>query len=183
VVTLRFLAAIGVLGLSLAANAQEMARPEVPENIKAPDGEKLLLQAHASGFQIYTCQTGGDGKPAWGLKGPEARLYDRQGMAIGHHHLSVGPPPLPTWKHNDGSEVSGKMMARADSPDADSIPWLLLTATSHSGKGILSAVTSIQRIHTNGGQPPSAAGCDEARKGLESKSAYIADYYFYAPAN
>lgn len=181
--TLRLPAAICVFGVCLAGNAQQPARPEVPENIKAPDAEKVVLLAHASGFQIYTCQVGGDGKPAWALKGPDARLFDRQGMAIGHHHLSPGPPPLPTWKHNDGSEVSGKMRARADSPDSDSIPWLLLTATSHSGKGILSDVTTIQRINTNGGQAPSAAGCDEARKGLESKSAYVADYYFYAPAN
>ena len=180
---LRWLAAICAFAFSLAANAQEVARPDVPDNIKAPDGEKIVLLAHASGFQVYTCQLGSDGKPAWALKGPDARLFDRQGSAIGHHHLNPGPPPLPTWKHNDGSEVSGKMMARVDSPDSDSIPWLLLTATSHSGKGILSGVTSIQRINTNGGLAPAAASCDDARKGTESKSAYVADYYFYTRAD
>lgn len=90
---------------------------------------------------------------------------------------------MPAWKHNDGSEVTAKMMARVDSPDSDSIPWLMLTAVSHSGKGILSGVTTIQRVNTNGGLAPSAASCSDARKGSESRSAYVADYYFYAAAD
>jgi hypothetical protein len=155
-----------------AASAQDT----IPDNLKPPAGEKLILEAHATGFQIYTCQAGSDGKLSWTLKAPDADLSDSQNNLIGHHFAG------PTWKHKDGSEVTGKMTARADSPDPVSIPWLLLTATGHSGEGVLTRVTTIQRIHTKGGQAPAANKCDVSHRGAESKAHYTADYYFYAPA-
>ena len=166
------LRAAALMGVVAMANAQ--STPVIPDSLKAPAGEKSVLQVHASGFQIYTCQAGADGKLSWTLKAPDAELRDSQGV-IGHH--SAGP----TWQHNDGSLVTGKMVARADSPDKSAIPWLLLTATGHSGDGILNRVTTIQRINTVGGLPPSS-GCDESHRGAETKSKYTADYYFYAPA-
>lgn len=147
-------------------------RPETPDSIKAPSGEKIVLQVHAIGFQVYACQASADGKLAWTLKRPEAELFDQQGSKIGQHGAG------PSWKHSDGSEVVGKVEARADSPSG-SIPWLLLQATTHSGNGLLTHVTSIQRIHTEGGQPPSAAECSQANS--EARIKYSADYYFYAP--
>ena len=88
----------------------------------------------------------------------------------------------PTWKHNDGSAVTGKAAAREDSPDQDTIPWLLVTATGHSGEGTLSRVSSIQRIHKDGGQPPSPTDCNAAKENAEARSSYTADYYFFTPA-
>ena len=157
------------------ANAQKQPPPEVPAAIQAPAGEEVVLLAHASGSQIYTCQTGADGKFAWTLKGPDAELKDQEGKIIGSHFAG------PTWKLNDGSEATGKAAAHADSPDAGSIPWLLLKVDGHSGAGLLAKVTTIQRIHTQGGKPP-AGGCDEAHRNAETKSSYTADYYFWAPA-
>lgn len=149
-------------------------RPEVPDSIKAPAGEKIVLLAHAIGFQIYGCQAGADGKLAWALKRPEAELFDQQGNKIGQHGAG------PSWKHNDGSEVAGKVAARVDSPSG-AIPWLLLNATSHAGNGLLTHVTTIQRIHTEGGQPPKPEDCGSAQANAEAKIKYSADYYFYAP--
>jgi hypothetical protein len=163
------------IALLLAAQGQAPARPEVPENLKAPAGEELILAAHATGVQIYVCQISADPKFAWVFKAPEAELTDSTGKKIVHH--SAGP----TWKHVDGSEVTGKVIAKHDAPKPDAIPWLLLATASHTGEGILSRVTSIQRIHTEGGLPPSASTCDAASGGKESRSAYSADYYFYAP--
>jgi hypothetical protein len=164
-----------LLPLSFAV-AQETPRPEVPEKLAVPASEHVVLRAHATGFQVYVCQDGPDQKLAWVLKAPEADLLDSTGAAIGKHFGG------PTWKHTDGSEVMGKVVNRQDAPDAKSIPWLLLTATSHSGKGILSDVNFVQRIHTKDGLPPSSA-CDDAHRGAENKSPYSADYYFYAPAH
>lgn len=45
----------------------------------------------------------------------------------------------------DGSEVKGKVLAKQDALKSDAIPWLLLAAASHTGEGVLSRVTSIQR--------------------------------------
>lgn len=148
-----------------------MKTPAVPDLIKPPAGEELLLVAHARGFQIYVCRADAAGQPAWTLKAPEALLYDQQGKVLGNHFGG------PTWKHNDGSEICGKMAAKVDSPDAGAIPWLLVNVTDHSGTGVFSRVTTIQRIHTAGGLAPAA--CTSADLEKEFKSSYTADYYFY----
>jgi len=169
-----------LLGLAativIQAGAHAASAPDVPDQIKAPATEKLVFRAHASGAQIYVCQQGADGKAQWTLKAPEAQLLDPRGAVVGHHYAG------PTWRHNDGSEVTGKASAKADSPDPDSIPWLLITATGHSGAGVFAQVMSIQRIHTKGGHAPEAASCDSSKLGAETKIPYTADYYFYAPA-
>jgi Protein of unknown function (DUF3455) len=172
-VTTRLLLAFVLTGIT-SASAQSIARPSVPDEIKAPPAEEVVLVAHASGSQIYNCELA-NGAYAWKLKAPDAELRDSQGVVIGHHFAG------PTWKHNDGSGVTGKMAAKVNSPDKDSIPWLLLTATGHSGNGVLSRVTTIQRIQTAGGQPPAAAECNSSKQGTEARSTYTADYYFYAP--
>jgi hypothetical protein len=171
----RVLSIVVMIGAAIYASAQGSSGSDVPEKIKAPAGEEIVLKAHASGVQIYVCQAAADGKYSWGLKAPEAELRDEQGAIIGRHFAG------PSWKHNDGSEIKGKAVARVDSPDADSIPWLLVTVTDHSGNGVLSRVTSIQRVHTKGGQPPTG-DCIAQRQNAEVKISYTADYYFYAPA-
>jgi hypothetical protein len=154
---------------------QKEPAPDVPDAIEVPAGLDVVVYAHATGSQIYTCQTAADGKFSWTLKAPDAELHDRQDKVIGQH--SAGP----SWKLKDGSEVTGKAAAHVDSLDADSIPWLLVNVVSHAGNGLLSSVTTIQRVHTHGGKPP-AEGCDAAHLNAENKSSYTADYYFYAPA-
>src|ERR1700733_10076471 len=157
------------------APAKESA-PDVPDAIAVPAGLEPVLFVHAKGFQIYTCQAGTDGKFAWTLKAPDAELKDRKDKVIGQH--SAGP----TWKLKDGSEVTGKAVGQIASLDSDSIPWLLVNVESHAGKtGLLTKVTTIQRVHTHGGKPGTDP-CDESHKGTETKSEYTADYYFYAPA-
>jgi hypothetical protein len=155
------------------ASAQKDSPPAVPVAIQAPPGEQVVLLAHASGSQIYTCQAA-DGKFAWTLKAPDAELKDEKGKVIGSHFAG------PTWKLNDASEVTGKAAAHVDSPDAGSIPWLLVKAVGHSGDGMLANVTTIQRLNTHGGKPPDA-GCDASHPDAETKSSYTADYYFYSP--
>lgn len=132
-----------------------------------PPNSKLLFIAHARGVQIYVCSPEG-----WVLKAPEALLYDQQGNVIGRHFAG------PTWQHNDGSQITAKLAAKTDAPDPSAIPWLLLNVTGHSGDGIFSRITSIQRINTVGGLPP-ASPCAESNCAAEYKSPYSADYCFY----
>jgi hypothetical protein len=167
---------IMVLFFSAGFGPRKPLSPEVPENLKAAANEEVILVGHATGVQIYVCQAESEQKSAWVLKAPEAELTDAAGKKIIHHFAG------PSWKHVDGSEVTGKLAARQDAPKPDAIPWLLLSAASHTGEGILARVTSIQRINTEGGLPPKAGDCTVAANGAESKSAYSADYYFYAPA-
>ena len=159
-------AASTVLSFSVAAQ-------QVPKQLEPPANEKLLLQVHAKGDQIYTCK-GDAAQFAWTLKAPDAQLFDKNGKAFGRHFAG------PSWEANDGSRVTGKAMANVPSPDADSIPWLLVSIVSHSGsEGVLSRATTLQRLDTKGGKAP-ATGCDAAHAGQEVRVNYSADYVFYA---
>ena len=155
-----------------------MEKPNVPDAIQPPAGEELVLMARATGFQIYVCRPDPEGRPAWTLKAPEAELFDEQGKVIGKHFGG------PTWQLNDGSRITGKLVAKVDAPDGRAIPCLLVAVTSNSGKGTLSRVTSIQRVNTVSGLAPEslppAAECSESNREMEFKSSYSADYYFYA---
>ena len=143
--------------------------PAIPDNLKPPAGARIVLDAQAAGDQVYSC----DGAN-WVLSRPDAKLFDDSGKQIGSHFAG------PTWEYSDGSRVIGKMTASA-TLDSDSIPWLLLEARDHQGDGLMTQVTSIQRLSTSGGKAP-ASGCDGAHKGQETRSHYTAIYVFYAGA-
>jgi len=174
-VVMKYAAILGTAGLMGIAAAQSVVPPDVPDNLKVPAGEKVFIHAHAKGVQIYSCAAGTDGKYAWALKAPKAELYDEQGKLVGEHFAG------PTWKLKDGSEVTGKAVAKHDAPKAGAIPWLLVTVTGHKGSGALESVTTIQRVNTEGGVVDAAKTCDASKNGTESESSYSADYYFYAP--
>ena len=145
---------------------------QVPQQLQPPTNEQLLLQVHAKGDQIYTCK--GEGTQfTWTLKAPNAQLLYKDGKPFGKHFAG------PSWEAVDGSRIVGKAVANAPSPDADSIPWLLVTVVSHSGEGVLARVTSIQRINTKGGKA-AVSGCDAAHVGEETRAPYSADYVFFA---
>ena len=109
----------------------------------------------------------------WVFKAPEADLFDGDGKKIGKHYAG------PTWESNDGSKVIGEVVAKNNGPDADAIPWLLLSAKSASGKGVFGRILSIQRLSTVGGKAP-AQGCDRAQSGKEARVPYKARYTFFA---
>src|SRR4029077_1286488 len=163
------------LAMALISGAAAMHMPgaeqDVPAQLKQPEGQTLAAEAHARGFQVYTCKNDGNAY-TWTLKGPDAELFDKAGKKVGRHFAG------PTWEWSDKSQVTAKMMTSAPSPDADSVAWLLLVAVGHAGEGVLANVTNIQRLNTKGGKPP-AGGCDAAHAGQETRSAYTADYFFY----
>lgn len=154
--------------LSFSSGAQQ-----VPQQLQPPVNQQLLLQVHGEGDQIYTCKMDG-AQFAWALKVPDAQLSNKDGKPFGKHFAG------PSWEANDGSRITGKAVANAPSPDPESIPWLLINIVSHDGNGLLSRVTTVQRLNTKGGKAP-ASGCDAAHPGREIRVWYSADYFFYAP--
>jgi hypothetical protein len=162
---------IGLLAGCAASSA--MKTDDIPAPLRVPASSELTLRAHAAGVQIYGCRADKDdaARVAWQLKGPEADLSDH-GNKIGKHYAG------PTWEAMDGSKVTGEVVARADSPDLNAVPWLLLSAKSTSGNGVFGHVRSIQRLRTIGGSAPSV-GCDQASVGSELRVAYSAEYWFY----
>lgn len=162
-----------LIGAANMLAAFTLSAQQVPEQIQAPASEQLLLQVHAKGDQVYTCK-GDAAQAAWALKAPDAQLFDKDGKPFGKHFAG------PSWEASDGSRITGKAVANVPSPDADSIPWLLVNIVSRNGRGALWSVSSVQRINTKGGKAP-ATGCDAAHVGQEVRVAYSADYLFYAP--
>jgi hypothetical protein len=162
-----------LLVTATAALVFSVAAQQVPPQLQPPAGQQLLSQAHAKGDQVYTCIEDVT-QYTWALKAPDARLFDKDGKPFGKHFAG------PSWEANDGSRVTGKPIASVPSPDANSIPWLLVQAVGHEGTGVLSRVAFIQRLNTKGGKAP-FSGCDEAHAGQELRVPYSADYLFYAP--
>ena len=145
---------------------------QVPKQIQPSAKEHLLVQVHAKGNQVYTCKSD-SAQFTWTLKAPDAQLFNKNGEPFGKHFTG------PSWEASDGSRVTGKAVANVPSPDADSIPWLLIKVVSHDGSGVLSSATAIQRLNTKGGKAP-ATGCDASHVGQEVPIPYSADYLFYA---
>ena len=166
--------------VSEAESAIRLASPAMFEpcwtsfNTSANELEISLTAPETTLTLVEVCSAAEEIVPTLMLISSLAELMDATGKKIIQH--SAGP----TWRHIDGSEVKAKVLAKQDASKPGAIPWLLLSATSHSGEGILGRVTNIQRIHTAGGVTPEAKSCDGAAAGKEVGVAYAADYYFYA---
>jgi hypothetical protein len=146
-----------------AARADETA-------IMPPAGSAPVLELVADGVQIYVCDPK-DGGFDWSFKGPEANLFDKQGRQVGTHFAG------PTWELDDGSEVVGEVVAKADATEPHAIQWLLLRAKSHQGSGLLSTVSYIRRVETKGGLAP-RTGCDASHLSQQARMRYSATYQF-----
>ena len=172
---LALLISAGTCASFASASPEPGTASPVPESLKPPATQVIALEARASGVQIYECgaSKADPTRFEWVFKAPEADLLDADGKKIGKHYAG------PTWESNDGSKVIGEVVARDNGPDADSIPWLLLSVKSTSGKGVFSQVLSIQRLSTVGGKAP-LGGCDKAQSGKEARVAYKARYTFFA---
>ncbi len=151
----------------------------IPDNLKVPLGNVLLLQAYGKGVQKYTCTASATG-PKFSPPVPHAILLkdDRDERDLVAIHFGG-----PTWEALDGSSVVGDAAnaKHFTAPDSDGVDWLLLPAKSHAGNGLFSPVTYIQRLFTDGGQAP-AGGCDQAHEHSEVLVEYSAQYFFYGPA-
>ena len=161
-------AALALLLLSGSLmNHASAAEPPLPGAIAAP-GETVVLTLHAEGAQLYECKAGADGKLAWAFREPIATLLADDGKTVGRRYAG------PTWEHSDGSAVVGKVSGSAPGATPNDITWLKLDVVSRRGNGILSAVTTVQRINTVGGKLDGA--CDKA--GNSRSMPYAADYVF-----
>jgi Protein of unknown function (DUF3455) len=156
-------ALLSLLGVIMRASAAETP---VPDAIAAP-GESVVLTVHAEGAQVYECKAGTDGKTSWAFREPIATLM-ADGKTVGRHYAG------PNWEHGDGSAVVAKAAGNAPGATAGDIPWLKLQVVSARGSGVLTGVTTVQRVNTQGGKLEGA--CDKA--GATRSAPYSADYVF-----
>jgi hypothetical protein len=155
--------AIVLLSGSLASAA---AQTPLPDAIAAP-GEALVVMLHAEGAQVYDCKADASGKLGWAFREPIATLM-ADGKTVGRHYAG------PNWEYIDGSAVVGKVAGNAPGATPNDIAWLKLTVVSQRGNGVLTGVTTVQRINTQGGKLDGA--CD--KPGATRSAPYSADYVF-----
>jgi hypothetical protein len=158
--------ALALLLLLASPMTASAAETPLPDAVAAP-GETIVLSVHAEGAQVYECKAAADGKPAWAFREPIATLLV-DGKTIGRHYAG------PNWEHSDGSAVVGKAVGNAPGATASDIPWLKLEVTSRRGSGVLTGVTTVQRINTQGGKLEGA--CDKV--GSFKSAPYAAEYVF-----
>jgi len=167
-----------IVALALAAAGLEQAGAEsdLPDALMLPGSEQRQV-LYAVGDQIYKCAPPvSDGaKRQWQLIGPEAELFldAAHTQRFGHHFAG------PHWEAVDGSLLKGKVRTSVPAPKPGSIPWLLLDVTSAGKPGVLTGVTAIQRVFTEGGKAPEDP-CTDAAAPL--KVHYEAQYRLLAPA-
>jgi len=157
------LLAVSVVAQSVLASP---ASAQVPDAIAAP-GEIVVATLHAEGAQVYECKADAAGKLGWQFREPIATLL-LGGKTVGRHYAG------PTWEHGDGSAVVARAAARAPGGSPKDIPWLKLETTERRGTGVLSGVTTVQRIRTEGGTAEGA--CERA--GAYLSVPYAAEYVF-----
>ncbi len=148
---------------------------DIPDDLKVPDGNVLLLRAYGKGVQIYDCPIVDPPKAT-----PHAILLtdDRdEGDLVAIHFKG------PSWQAIDGSIVVGDPAhaKHVVAPDPDGVDWLLLPAKSTVGNGLFSKVTYIQRLFTDGGKA-TLAGCDQVQGQTQELVEYSAQYVFYVAA-
>ena len=125
------------------------------------------------GTQVYSCTMNAD-TLAWKLLGPNAHMYNAEGMAVARHFYG------PTWQANDGSEIKGTIISANTSPAGPrNAPWLVLHTVSEGKSGIFAEVTIVTRTDTHGGGTPVQA-CTTANQGSTVKVPYSARYTFFS---
>jgi hypothetical protein len=139
---------------------------QIPATVAAP-GETVVTTLHAEGAQVYECKVDAAGKLTWQFREPIATLL-LDGKTIGRHYAG------PVWELTDGSAVVAKVAGSAPGATAKDIPWLKLEVTERRGTGMLSGVTTVQRINTRGGVAEGA--CEKA--GTYLNAPYATDYVF-----
>jgi hypothetical protein len=154
-------AAAAVVTAGISAVTYNASAAEAP-SIQPPAGLSLLgMFVVGDGTQTYTCAGGTFADPSV----PEARLYDGANRRI--HHFGG-----PSWQSEaDGSLVTAAKVSSSPVPGA--IPELLLEVKTHSGQGMLSAVTHIQRMNTWGGVAPATPCTDGEKVSVPYKANYL----------
>jgi hypothetical protein len=165
-ITLLASAVIGLFLTGCASSDGEHHFHPYPD-VSVPDGNEFHCRVSAEGVQIYVWSG-----TNWAFRAPMAKLFDAQRQVIGKHYAG------PTWEGVDGSKVVGKLVTNSPSYNPDSIPHLLLKASSTTNAGIFASISYIQRVDTLGGKAPATPG-DSV--GQEARVKYTGNYMFYRP--
>ncbi|HGM5581478.1 TPA: DUF3455 domain-containing protein [Pseudomonas putida] len=154
--------------LGVCALAVPLLAGAAPATFTVVPGKTERLSVQAVGVQVYDCRADEAGQLKWMFREPLATLTV-DGKTVGHHFVG------PAWELDDGSRVTGKVVAQAPGEGEQDIALLQLQVTSHQGQGVLAAVDEVQRLDTRGGK--FAGSCMQA--GALHVEPYSARYVFF----
>ncbi len=151
----------------------------IPDSLRVPAGNRLVLQTYARGVQVYQVRRSAADPNVfeWAAVAPVASLYTKPNFTnkVMDHYQG------PSWAFTKGPAKGEKVVAarlRGVTRDATAIPWLLLK-TVDSLSTANNQITFVQRICTTGGLAPTT-GADAAHLGQLDSIPYTATYLFYA---
>jgi hypothetical protein len=142
--------------------------------VQVPRGHRVGMETASTGEVAYECRLKSiaTGEFDWLPVGSSARLTLRNGREIARYST----PPA-SWQHNDGSRLTGTLIAVAASTPGQ-LAYELVRADPATGDGVMNDITYIQRIPVRGGAPPSVP-CGGANMGDRQVLPFQADYIFY----
>jgi hypothetical protein len=108
----------------------------------------------------------------WLMSSTQAVLIDSDGKEVGQHSSSPSK-----WSHADGSFVTGSQVAVSPNGEKN-LPFQLVKADTAGGQGILTTVSYVQRLNTQGGSAPRSP-CTESREGEQAEVAFTASFRFW----
>jgi hypothetical protein len=144
----------------------------IPADVPVIAGEQFAFAWAATGTQSFEC-VAKKAKPdefEWDYVAPAAQLRDAQARPTGTYGTG------PTWTAQDGSALIGKIRERRTTESGP--PVLIFDVKAKEAAGVLAAVSSVARMHMQGGAAPSA-GCKQSELGQRASAPYTASYYFY----
>jgi hypothetical protein len=139
-------APLTVISLVVASLHAPQAKAQALVKVPVIDAT-IVATFHAEGTQIYEFKPDPGKNPlegralSWHFREPIATLIV-DGRSIGRHYAG------PNWDHIDGSGVQGRVVASALGATSSDIPWLRIDVMDDRRNGILSDVTTIERINT-----------------------------------
>ncbi len=161
------LCVLGVVMLSGATWVAKAATAVPVAQVFNTDGKSAILSVEAAGVQIYDCRANASGALAWQFREPLA-ILTQDGKTIGRHFAG------PTWQLADGGAIVGKVAAQKPGVAQKDIALLQLDVVGREGAGLLSKVTAVERLDTQGGN--FAGACEQA--GELHVEPYRAQYVF-----
>jgi hypothetical protein len=200
-------ALLAAVCLSQSVHADEVQPPDVPFDLKVPEGNVAFLKGAATGTQNYACTTAGTGF-AWVLFTPEATLFNNADKQTITHFFGPDADPRDpntdprveaagairaAWQARDSSTVWARVFPPSKPSfdarfvRANSVPWLLLETTGVQegprGGDLLTQTTFIQRVNTDGGLAPETGCAQLSDVGKKAFVHYTADYFFFTSAS
>lgn len=158
--------------------APQLAQLNIPEPIRVPNGQEVVLDAQGRGSLLYECQAikRTPFQYSWLLQSPGLKLEDSRGQTVTYY-----PGTRSRWVHSDGSSVTSRERVEV-AVSNQNMPLMRAAAEASTGSGALTNVSYIQTLRTVGGVV-AAPACTASSLGMRVVVPYESDFVFWRPTS